>query len=788
MTCWQLRKSSFFLLSLLFFSSTLFAAEEALTSISQGDYEILVVEISVNGKRSDTASIIARNSNNELFVSEDDLHQWDIQPPYPKALVIEGMDLIPMTPLGKIETELDTQNLLLTITLPNTVFEKNLIDLSRKTIDTTPHSDRGLFLSYDLSLGQETKQDMDAAILLKPVVFSEYGHLVNDLVYQNANTSEKSDNFLRIETRLQRDFPERKSSLVIGDSTTVVSPWSRSVRFAGVQYASNFLTQPRFISFPLPSTQSEAALPSDIDIYVNQQLIRSVASEPGVFQINNIPAITGDGEIQLIIKDQLGRETLVSSDFYASDLLLKQGLSAYGYSLGLLRDNFGLRSNDYGSAVGVADYQYGYNDNWTIGARAELSGDVQNLGFNNNFLIKNKGIISSSLALSNSNDTSGSLVKLGYSYNNLNYRIGAGVQTRSDDFEFLGVAISNDQPNSQLNLNASARFNQYGSFGLSYVNQSFNLASDRSISSLSYQKTIKKWFTLSAFYNRISIDGSDSNNRFGILLTRALKNNRTLDAEISTSEQNDLIRAQYRKHIPFGEGSGYRFSLQNDTETQIEADWEQRLAKMHYNIETRNRGEQSGVRFGLNGAITYLNKQLRATREIQSSFALVKVANYPGVRVYQENQLIGETDELGYLLIPNIRPYDVNKLRVEPKDLPLEAAIESLDLIVTPYSNSGVLVNFAVTQSKTYIFILNQENAEPVPAGSVLMHNADELSVVGYDGMVYLSTDKSLQNISAVWLGNHCEFTLPSTSLNFETDDVSELSEITCKNKVSGIK
>ncbi len=64
------------------------------------------------------------------------------------------------------------------------------------------------------------------------------------------------------------------------------------------------------------------------------------------------------------------------------------------------------------------------------------------------------------------------------------------------------------------------------------------------------------------------------------------------------------------------------------------------------------------------------------------------------MRVYHENQLIGRTDERGYLLLPGLRPYDANLIRVEQADLPLDVPIDAMEVDAIPRFRSGMLLDF----------------------------------------------------------------------------------------------
>ena len=51
------------------------------------------------------------------------------------------------------------------------------------------------------------------------------------------------------------------------------------------------------------------------------------------------------------MRDLLGREQVISQPYYASSLLLREGLIDDSNEIGFVRNDFGIRSNDYGRFV-----------------------------------------------------------------------------------------------------------------------------------------------------------------------------------------------------------------------------------------------------------------------------------------------------------------------------------------------------------------------------------------------------------------------------------------------------
>ena len=90
----------------------------------------------------------------------------------------------------------------------------------------------------------------------------------------------------------------------------------------------------------------------------------------------------------------------------------------------------------------------------------------------------------------------------------------------------------------------------------------------------------------------------------------------------------------------------------------------------------------------------------RASRRIGRSFGMVATPGFPDIRVYVDNREVGRTDKAGYLMLPALRPYESNRVRLEVEDLPLDARIGSAEAVAVPYDRSGVAIDFDVKRER----------------------------------------------------------------------------------------
>jgi outer membrane usher protein len=170
------------------------------------------------------------------------------------------------------------------------------------------------------------------------------------------------------------------------------------------------------------------------------------------------------------------------------------------------------------------------------------------------------------------------------------------------------------------------------------------------------------------------------------------------------------------------------------------------------------------------------------SRRISDSFAVVKVPDYSDVAIYVDNQLVARSDASGSALLPRLRAYQINTVRIEQADLPLDAKIDRLQLDAVPYFRSGLLLNFPVKRSRGALLTVVLENGEPLPAGSLAQIIGDkveqnEVFPAGMGGELYLTGLAASNRLRVTWLEQSCEFVLPFPE---STEPLPYLGSYTC--------
>lgn len=179
------------------------------------------------------------------------------------------------------------------------------------------------------------------------------------------------------------------------------------------------------------------------------------------------------------------------------------------------------------------------------------------------------------------------------------------------------------------------------------------------------------------------------------------------------------------------------------------------------------------------GALALADGSLFATRRIDGAFAVVE-AGAPGVPVLFENRSAGKTGRGGRLLIPDLLPYQVNRIAFDSRFLPLDRHVEKEEFTIIPRRGSGATVRLpAVRPTHAALVTFVDAAGQPLQAGlDGRMAGSSVEFTVGYDGDAYISGLKQ-ENRAFIGdpTGRRCE-----AAFRFEAkaDDQVRLGPVRC--------
>jgi outer membrane usher protein len=569
-------------------------------------------------------------------------------------------------------------------------------------------------------------------------IFKNYWFFKNSMLYNSEAMDEKT---VRLGTSLDIDFPDKLTRFTFGDTTTVSNPFFNSLRFAGVNWGTNYLERPGFVYWNTPQIQGTARLPSTVELYMNGVKIYNQKVSPGDYVLQTGSQINYTGNAQMVVEDVLGNRSIKTLPILVNNKLLRKGLSEYSISLGKLRYNYYTSSDDYRDFLTNIYYRKGLRDTTSLGTNISYTKDLQNTGITWTQGLPYFVLLDTLVQNSNSDDGSKFLYGLSLSKDFLNISLGISSKYSEEGFRYVGddplqnnavpefenfayIAFSNVPVFQNINMsyaeqkyyeNSGSPFtndkifnvgfnrmfgNQF-SFGLSYFKRFGDIEDSGGILSMTYNFDTRNKVYLN--YSSNDKNGSlqyvhDSGSQVG--LDYAIGANRRQDENIATLDVTAKTRA--------GD-----------------------LSLQHYQYE-----HESESTVGYSGAIAFLNGQMNFTKSINNAFALVKVGNYSGVDVLSALNHVEKTDKKGYAFVHDIVPYIKYDIGFDENQLPIEEKFDSSTKPLTALNQRGYVVDFPIQH--TFMLTLQPQDASGAnfkPGSELHLANGDVYPITS-DGSV----------------------------------------------------
>ncbi|QVR69341.1 fimbrial biogenesis outer membrane usher protein [Acinetobacter sp. BHS4] len=726
---------------------------------SDQGYIQLFLNISVNSNASKDLISVRQDQDRKLYIRSRDLKtlrlKMDAHIPDNQWVCINDLNGIQFKYLENEQS--------LNLKVPSNMLTGYSVDLSSQQI-TSPQLLKmkplnAAILNYSL-YNTITNDENVFSGTAEGIFNSAIGNFSSGVLYNGSNeTSYSHEKWVRLESKWQYVDPEKIRIYTLGDFISNSPDWGSSVRLAGFQWSSAYSQRGDIVTSALPQFSGSAALPSTLDLYVNQQKIYSGLVPSGPFDIKQLPFISGN-EVTLVTTDATGKQSITKKPYYFSSKILAKGINEFSVDVGIPRYNYGLYSNDYDDATFASGaIRYGYSNSLTLSGGAEASTDgLSNLGTGFAKNIFGIGVINADIAASQYKDENGYSTLLG-----LEGRISKNISfntsyrkvfdnyfdlARVSQVRYLKDNQINAESQNYLNYSALAdeifragiNYNFYAGYGvylgynqIKYSDNSYKLLSTNLSGSLD-----KNWGFYASAYKDY-----ENHKDYGIYF--ALRYTPSSKVNAITSVSSDSGSLRYRQEIfglsepqigSFGWG-GYveRDQDAQENNASIYASYRARAA---YLTGRYNRfGDNDQVALSATGSLVAAAGRIFAANEIGDGYAVVTNAG-PQSQILNGGVNLGATDKSGRFLIANLRPYMSHHIYLDPSYLPLEWEVSSTNQTAFVGYRQGTLVDFGAHQVISGLVKLVDQNNSPLMPGYAVQINSQQDGIVGYDGEVFI--------------------------------------------------
>lgn len=716
--------------------------------------------------------LFLKKANGHLCMLVEDWRRWRLKTAS-DVFNYQDQDYYELDNLQGVRYQFNAADLSLAIEVDSSWFEPSTFNAAQREQQLTIQSATGTFASYELASNYATSQ-IDTNLFVDATVFHPLGVIENQVLARHLQNNQRQ--ITRLNTTFVQDNLSQMTTLKIGDMATSALGLSSGLRFAGIQWGTNFALRPKMIRYSLPSISAEALLPSTVDVFINDAKTWTKQVPAGAFTIDEIPISAGKGDAVVIVRDLMGREQRIILPYYANAELLKVGLQEYALDAGVMRQNYGLQSNDYGDWFGMASYRRGLKKYLTGEAQLQWQKQQQLIRLGGVFVVPKLGLLNAWLAQSwYQNSERAYAMGLGF---NPQYKVvdfNVDWQYQDQPFTQLGMLAVDNGFKQSLRASSGVSFKQYGSLRAQYASSQNYQQPQSSYLQMGYSLSLGRYGSLTLAMSRaLQPTTKDS---IQLSLSVPLQNKHTASLIALPLDQQQRLSVQ--KSVPAGTGFGYNLINETGVVTRNHGTltWQNPYGSYRFRL-AEQEGDYSGD-VGVLGSVAYLNGQIFTGRQIDNSFAVAKVADYANVRVYSNNHLIGKTNQQGMLLVPRLLPYQANNIRINASDLPFDAEMTTQELALIPAYKSGVWAAFDVKRAYAATMTIVLDDGQDLPAGAeVYKQDSSEAFPVGYRGELYI-TGLSAKNILTVeWKGQKCSFEVEFVMVD---DSLPDLGRFVCK-------
>ncbi|MDB5884887.1 MAG: fimbrial biosis outer rane usher protein [Polaromonas sp.] len=755
------------------------------------DERILPLEVTVNGAKTGTWLLIERAGS--LYAPQDAFEEWRVnRRANAQGIELRGVSYWPLSSVAGFSAKTDFSNQSVDLAFSPEAFAATL--LTKEKVDK-PVRDPVLpsaFFNYDLNYARNMLRAAptvnDLGLLGEIGVSTGLGVLTTSFVGRNLTSNQLLGNprsWLRLESTFTRDFPDNNRILRLGDASTRASMLGRAVYFGGLQYGSNFASTPGFVNQQLPPLTGLSAAPSTVELYVND-VLRQVSSVPtGPFALDNLPVITGNGEARLVVRDLLGRETVIVQSFFVNPQLLPAGLDDWSMETGRIRRDLGTASTHYGPGFASGLWRHGYSQSITLESRAELTSTLRTAELGLVMTLPWQTLGRAAWVASRERSLgSGGQWLVGVEKQGLHMGAYVQAQGASINFRQLGQDVTAAPTRRQLAGNLSYSSGTLGSLGLGFasIDRYDSLAGplDR-ISTVSGNYTLRVFGLGNLTFTASKLLSGGKGVAVGATLVLPLQKGVISTASVQKREGQTDFYTTASQNPDQNSNLGWRALAgrqQGSSRAEGGLYYLGRYGRVTGDISAAP--DQVAMRLGGSGGLVLADGHLFVTRRVDDSFAVVEVAGYGDVGIGLGSSMQTRTNDRGIALVPRLMPYQNNQIRLNASELPLNAELDSIEQIAVPGWRSAVKVAFPVRSGRGALIKFTLADGEPAPAGATVQIEGDRQEFyVARRGEAFVTGLQASNRLRLHWKGGACviDVALPAEA----PDQIARVGPLLCK-------
>lgn len=572
-------------------------------------------------------------------------------------------------------------------------------------------------------------------------------------------------------TYLQRDLTDWRSQLTLGEAVTGGELFD-GIAFRGVRVASDDRMLPDSQRGYAPVVRGVAETNALVTVRQRDQVIYETSVAPGPFEIDDLYPTGYGGDLEVTVTETDGRTQIFSVPFAALPQLLREGQNRFSLTGGEVRD----QSLSDAPEMLEATWQRGLNNAFTAylgatvaeGYQAALLGGAYNtsLGAFSGDMIHSHTNLPDSAGEAHGSSLSGQSLRLTYSKNLIetgtNFTLAAyrystdGYLNLSDGLR-LRDNLANGQEfdrlarqRSRLDLTVNQTLGE--GWGTTFLSGNTTSYWNRDNSSTSYSMGYNNSFrqinySLYAQHIKVRYGDSSSSGHDDTSL------NLTLSMPLGSSPATPNLSASYARADngrdsarvglsgTAGEERALNYGLSashsdgGNTAFNGSVGYQSPMATLQAGYS--HTGSADALSLGTSGGIIAHAGGINFAQKVSDTIGILHVPGAANLRVGSGSNL--RTDSNGYAVVPDLMPYRLNEITVDPRGLPLDVELKSTAVKSAP--RDGAVVQLAIESdiARSALIHALREDGQPLPFGVDVYDEMGEVAgVVGQGSRLWV--------------------------------------------------
>ena len=572
----------------------------------------------------------------------------------------------------------------------------------------------------------------------------------------------------RLDSVAQVTFPQKAIVATLGDVITAGSGNQRSFRIGGIQIASDYSLRPDLITAPLPAFSGRVSVPTVIDIISAGQRTRIGAVEPGEFTVRNVPLPGGRGDAAIVVRDELGRETVQNVRFYATPELLAPGIRQFAVNIGAVRRRYGQINDTYDQLAATGFYRRGLSSFATLTASGETTRGLVNFGGRLDAALGGLVLASVETRASRSAKGAGAMINLALESSGAGFSGRVALAWPTAGYRDVAAELGDPAPprsiTGQLSYSTGRTAVQIAAGSAWRLRDpAFPSASPRTSfvdASARFEASQRISFSAAASYRR------DVHASFAATFGISVRFGRQSWAGASVTQRTDyplIAAASYRRMATAASPLGYDVSLERSRADRLSGGITWRLPTAELNLRGEYEKGVGAVRLNARGSLILAGGQVFARSRSSETFALVRAGRIAGLTVRHNHQPVGRTGRRGLILVDGVMPFIASDFEIDPDKLPADVVARVFERrVVIPRRTIGLVALDAIRYIPRPVQIVGLDGLALEPGTRMIARPSGDLLIVGFDGFVETNgagRDRSIETAAGSAMA--CRFELP---------------------------